>query len=118
MIWSLRIAFSILFVVIATTVTWASLDTALWAIPPAVTGDAWFRATLVDIYIAFLTFFVWVAYKESSWAARLGWLVAIVTLGSIAVTAYCLRELFRVPADATLEDVLLRRSTGPRGRST
>ncbi len=42
------------------------------------------------------------------WPARVAWFLAIVGLGSIAVTAFCLRELFRVPANAKLEDVLLR----------
>lgn len=109
MIWFLRLLFLAFFATITATVVWASLDTPLWAIPGVVTSDAWFRATLVDIYISFFTFFAWVAYKEPRWPARLAWFLAIVGLGSIAVTAFCLRELFRVPADAKLEDVLLRR---------
>jgi hypothetical protein len=113
MIWFLRILFAVFFVVITSAVVWASLDTALWAIPAEVTRDAWFRTTLVDIYITFFTFFAWVAYKERSWLARLGWLIGIVTLGSIAVTGYCLLQLFRVPANASIEQVLLRRGAPP-----
>ena len=109
MIRLLRVLFAVAVVVISTTVVLACLDTALWEIPAEVTRDVWFRATLVDIYISFLTFYVWVAWKERSWPARVLWLLAIVGLGSIAVTAYCLRELWRVPADASLADVLLRR---------
>lgn len=110
MIWFLRLLFAVFFVVITGAVVWASLDTALWDIPAEVTRDAWFRTTLVDIYLSFFTFFVWVAYKETRWIARFGWLIAIVTLGSIAVSAYCLLQLFRVPAGASIEQVLLRRS--------
>jgi hypothetical protein len=116
MILFLRVLFSVFFVAITSAVIWASADTALWAIPPVVTGDAWFRATMVDIYVAFFTFFTWVAYKERSWLARIGWFLAIVLLGSMAVTAYVLRELFRVRADAPLEAVLLRREPAPTGR--
>lgn len=110
MIVVLRVLFGLGFVVITSTVIWASLDTPLWAVPAAVTRDAWFRATLVDIYISFLTFYMWVVYKERGLAARVGWFLAIVCLGSIAVTAYVLRELFRVPVSARLDDVLLRRT--------
>lgn len=109
MIVALRAAFTLALVLITTAVIWASTVTPLWAIPPAVTGDAWFQTTMVDIYISFLTFFCWVAYKERGWGARVGWLIGIVCLGSIAVTAFVLRELWRVPATARIEDVLLRR---------
>lgn len=110
MIVALRILTAVLFVVITTCVIGASIDTPLWAIPAEVTGHAWFQTTLVDIYIAFTAFYAWVAYKETRWSARIAWAVAIVCLGSMAVTAYCLRELFRVPADAAFEQVLLRRN--------
>lgn len=109
MIVALRVAFALAFVLITTAVIWASTVTPLWAIPPEVTADAWFRTTMVDIYISFLTFFCWVAYKERGWAARVGWFLGIVCLGSIAVTAYVLRELWRVPAGARIADILLRR---------
>lgn len=109
MIWFLRLLFGVLFVVITGTVIWASLDNAIWNIPPAVLRDAWFRATLVDIYISFTTFFVWVCYQERSHVARVMWGIAIAGLGSIAITAYVLRALFRVEPGATIEDVLVRR---------
>jgi predicted permease len=108
MILFLRILFTIFFAAITASVIWASLDTAIWAVPPEVTGDAWFRTTLVDIYVSFFTFYVWVAYREPSLAPRLLWLLAIVCLGSMAVTAYCLLRLCRVPTDAPLSAVLLR----------
>lgn len=91
--------------------TRASMETAIWALPAALTGDLWFQATLADAYFGFLTFFVWVAYKETGWLARVVWLVAILLLGNIAMAAYCLIQLFRVPATADLREVLLRRET-------
>lgn len=108
MILFLRVLFSLFFVAITTAVLWASFDTPLWGIPPEVTGDAWFRTTLVDIYVAFFTFYVWVAYREASWTGRIGWLIAISGLGSMAISAYCLLRLFRVPTSAPLTRVLLR----------
>jgi len=87
----------------------ASLDRPLWQIPPEVTGDKWFQATLADAYFGFVTFFVWVAYKERSVVSRIVWFVAIILLGNIAMAFYALLQLFRVPVNAPLKDVLLRR---------
>jgi predicted permease len=82
---------------------------ALWNTPRAVATHPWFIATLFDTYFAFLTFYVWVAYKETSNLARVLWLLAILALGNIAMAAYMLGQLFRLPADAKIEQLLLRR---------
>ena len=87
----------------------ASMDTAIWQLPASLTGDLWFQATLADAYFGFLTFFVWVAYKERAWFALIVWLVAILLFGNIAMAVYCLIQLFRVPATADLREVLLRK---------
>ena len=69
-----------------------------------------FIATLFDTYWGFLTFYCWVAYKEVGWIARIVWLVGILLLGNIAMAVYMLIQLFKVPASASIEDVLLRRA--------
>ncbi len=109
MIWFLRIFFAAILAGMLFMTVRASFETPLWQLPNALTSDPWFQATLVDAYFGFLAFFVWVAYKERSAAARGGWLVAILLLGNIAMAGYALRELFRVPADASITDVLIRR---------
>jgi hypothetical protein len=110
MIWALRAFFALVLVAMLSVTTWASLRESILAIPPAVSGDPWFIATLFDAYFGFLTFFIWVAYKETSWPARAGWLVAILILGNMAMATYALIQLFRVPANARLRDVLLRKT--------
>jgi hypothetical protein len=40
------------------------------------------------------------------------WFVAIILLGNLAMAAYMLRELFRVPASGPLDPVLARRNPG------
>ena len=109
MIIFLRFAFSFVLVAMLCVTSWASLQVPLWETPRAVATHPWFIATLFDTYFAFLTFWAWVAYKETSHVARGAWLIAILLLGNIAMAIYMLRELFRVPADAKLEAVLLRR---------
>ena len=110
MIWFLRIAFSVVVICMLCVTSWASCQVALWHTPRAVVGHPWFIATLFDCYFGFLTFYLWLAYKERSLAARVLWLVAILCLGNIAMASYVLSLVFRLPPDAPFEAVLLRRS--------
>ena len=109
MISSLRFAAAFVLIAMLAVTTWASLQVPLWETPRAVATHPWFIATLFDTYFAFLTFYVWLAYKETSNLARVLWLLAILLLGNIAMAIYLLRELFHLPANATMEDLLLRR---------
>ena len=58
--------------------------------------------------IGFLTFYVWVLYKERGLVNRLIWFVLIMTLGNIAMSGYVLVQLFRLPGGASVETLLLR----------
>lgn len=93
--------------------SWASWRCPLFAVPREVYGHPWFIATMFDAYWGFLTFYVWVAYKQTSWVARVAWLVAILLLGNIAMSLYCLAELFRADATGGLAPVLTTRRDGP-----
>lgn len=108
MIWFLRIAFTAVLLSMLAVTTWASNHTALWAIPREVYLHPWFIATLFDTYFAFLTFYIWLAYKEKRIASRLLWLMAILLLGNIAMAAYLLWKLWQLPSNAPLEALLLR----------
>jgi predicted permease len=109
-------AFFILVIASMLAVTsWASWHCPLFAVPRDVATHPWFLATLLDAYWGFLTFFVWVAYKQTSWLARASWLVAILLLGNIAMASYCLNELLRTPNDRPLADVLTMRRDGLGG---
>ncbi|MDQ5978469.1 MAG: hypothetical protein QG602_1443 [Verrucomicrobiota bacterium] len=93
--------------------TWASLHQPLGDFARGATiRDPWVIATLFDAYWAFLSFYVWVAWKEQSLVARLLWFVAIILLGNLAMAAYLLRELFAVPAEGPLDPVFTRRNPG------
>ena len=92
--------------------SWASTHTSLFAIPPEVLHHPWFLATLLDAYWAFIAFYVWVAWKERAWAARSLWFVAIIGLGNIAMAAYFLRELLKVPLAGSLDAVFTRQNPG------
>jgi hypothetical protein len=106
MIWFLRILFTLVLASMLWVTSWASLQVSLFQIPREVWTHPWFIATLFDAYWGFITFFVWLAYKEISWAPRLLWLIAILLLGNIAMSIYVLIQLFRAPATASIEQVV------------
>lgn len=112
MIWFLRMLFLVVLISMLAMTGWASSQVALWKTPREVVTHPWFIATLFDTYWGFLTFYVWLAYKEVSNGARVLWLIAILLLGNIAMASYLLIQLFRLPADARMEELLLRRSPG------
>lgn len=112
MIIFLRALFIVVIASMLAVTTWASLHTPIFSIPREVFTHPWFIATLFDAYWAFIAFYVWVAWKEQSAAARIGWFVAIIALGNIAMAVYMLRELFAVPAEGPLDPVFTRRNAG------
>jgi hypothetical protein len=112
MIIFLRALFLVVIASMLAVTTWASLHTPIFSIPRDVFTHPWFIATLFDAYWAFIAFYVWVAWKEQSAAARIGWFVAIVALGNVAMAVYMLRELFGVPANGPLDPVFTRRNPG------
>ena len=105
----LKIVFTLAFLTILGATSWAWLQLPFWKTPQAVVGHPWFLATLVDTYLAFFTFWLWVAYKESSNLVRALWLVLIFVLGNLAIAGYMLWQLYRLPPGAGAEQLLLRR---------
>jgi Protein of unknown function (DUF1475) len=112
MITALRALFLVVLASMIWVTTWAAVQCPLFAVPRVVATHPWFIATMFDAYWGFTTFFVWVFYKETTWTARTAWFIAIVALGNIAVSSYCLAELFHHQRDAKLSDVLISRRNG------
>ena len=104
----LKIVFGSILVAMLAVTTWASLRVPIWKAGPDV-SDPWSIATLFDAYAGFVTFFVWVAYKESKLSMKLLWFVLIMGLGNIAMASYMLKELRALPEGAPFETLLLRR---------
>ncbi|MDE3197569.1 MAG: DUF1475 family protein [Acidobacteriota bacterium] len=93
-----------LYVTIAT-----SLEQSLWAAWPAYAGNPWAMATFYDAYSGFTLFWLWVAYRERSWAARMLWLIFIYGLGNIATSLYVLIAVVRLPKELPVSAILQRR---------
>jgi Protein of unknown function (DUF1475) len=101
----------ILLTMIAATV-WASLRQPIQNWGGLTTGPDryWTIATTLDAYCGFLTFYAWVFYKESRWLRRVGWFLAIMLLGNIAMSVYVLRQLMREKVNQPSSDLLLARN--------
>lgn len=85
-----------------------SMAQSLWNAGPEFAASPWAVATLWDAYFGFLTFYVWVAWRERSPGARFLWFILIMCLGNIAMSGYMLIQLARLgPADSM--ETLLRR---------
>jgi hypothetical protein len=113
MIWFLRLLFILVIVSMLGVTSWASLQQSLGDFARSATfREPWVIATLFDAYWAFIAFYVWVAWKEQSLAARVLWFVAIILLGNLAMAAFMLRELFAVPVAGPLDPVFARRNPG------
>ncbi len=78
------------------TVT-ASMERSVLQAASEIWADPWGKATLFDAYFAFLTVFIWIAYREPNWLRRGIWLVLLLVLGNFAIAAYFLIALKRLP---------------------
>ena len=115
MLWLLRLLFLAVLGSMLWVTSWASLHQSIFAIPREVFTNPWFVATLFDAYFGFLTFYVWLAWKEQSLAARGLWFIAVMALGNLAMALYVLVELFRVRPPSPLAEVITRRNPGGIG---
>lgn len=106
---TLLVLFGLILLLMVGVTVWASLDRSVLK-AGYLFAEPWFVATFVDAYCGFITFSVWVAYKERSPVARVAWFVAILGLGNIAMAVYMLVQLLRLRPGEAAEHVLLRRS--------
>jgi len=74
-----------------------------------VCSEPWGLATMFDAYFGFLAFWLYVAWRERTVAARLGWLVALLILGNFAIAAYALLCLRATPGVTDLGQVFFTR---------
>jgi hypothetical protein len=105
---ALRILFGGIFLWMTILTIRTSLAVNLWSAWDSFAANPWAVATLYDAYFGFITFWVWVAYKENTLWSRLLWLVLILGLGNIAMSLYVLIQLFRLKPDQSSEELLWR----------
>ena len=102
--------FALIIVGMLSIIITASIDQNILEAVGNLWPNWWFRATLADAYFGFLTFFVWVAYKELHLWRKLVWFASFMLMGNLAISAYMLLELYKVQAGDTIETLLTRRN--------
>ena len=107
---SMKALFAFFLLAMLSVIITASIDQDMFEAVGKMWSNWWFRATLVDAYFGFLTFFVWVAYKELRLWRKLVWFASIMLLGNVAISAYMLLELSKLKVGDTLETLLTRRN--------
>jgi hypothetical protein len=73
----LKLLFGAILVSMLVVTIRASLQQSLWDAWPGFAENPWSIATLWDAYFGFLTFFVWVAWRERSTASSVVWFILI-----------------------------------------
>ena len=110
MIKFLKVLFSLVFLYMTYEVISTSLESNLFTEWDSLGSIPWMRATLWDFYANVLAIFCWIAYKERSAGLKVLWLLLLVTLGSIATSAYILIQLFRLKPGETVKDLLVKQN--------
>jgi TRAP-type C4-dicarboxylate transport system permease small subunit len=108
----LRLLFSFILVSLFMYTAWASTQQALpdWRGLVREPDNWWTIATLIDAYYGFITFYVWVFYKELRALPRTGWFVGIMLLGNMAMALYVLLQLRRLAPDEPTSNLLVKRN--------
>jgi len=108
---ALRLLFGAILVTMIGVTTWASLRQPVWQWGGLTQApdNGWTIATLCDAYFGFVTFYVWLAWKERRWLPRVAWLIAILLLGNMAMATYVLLQLRRLPKEAPMATLLTER---------
>ncbi len=120
----MRVFLKLIFMSFFAAILWgtitATLDRGMITALRELWPDAWFRASMIDTYCAFLTIYLWIAYKEKSFFSRVLWFVLVLVLGTLAYSIYILIQLFKLKPEEPLNHLFIRSPTLPspvkRGR--
>ena len=105
----LKLLFGAIFVWMSVLTIRTILTVSLWNAWSSFGANPWAVATLYDAYFGFLTFYLWVLYKETNVWSRGAWFLLIMGLGNIATALYMLIQLGRLRHDEPVEALLWRR---------
>jgi glucan phosphoethanolaminetransferase (alkaline phosphatase superfamily) len=104
----LKLLFFLLFITMTSMILWA-IFTGNWDNAISyITQEPWILITIIDIYISFFVFYIWVFFRERNIFSKIIWLLLIISTGSLAITLYVLIQLFKLREGETLKDMISR----------
>ncbi|HEX2100043.1 MAG TPA: hypothetical protein VHF69_05245 [Candidatus Synoicihabitans sp.] len=115
MLWLLRLLFAALFVTMTAFFIRAGADRSILTLPAAAAGDRWMEAVLTSAALSCLLGYLWIAWKERSFQARLLWALAIILWGNLPILLYILIELMHVDQSKEISSVIAHRHRGRQG---
>ena len=62
-------------------------------------NNPWGLVSLVDLYVGFILFSGWIAYREGSWPQSLIWIIFMMVLGFFTASLYALIALYQSGGD-------------------
>jgi len=86
-------------VVMAAAIGYALLRGDFWTEAGILFKYPWFHLSMIDLYMGFLVFSGWVAYRERSPLAAAVWIGLVLALGNLATCAYALAVAWRARGD-------------------
>jgi hypothetical protein len=109
---TLRLLFGFILISMIAVTSWASIRQPMWEWGGLTQApdNAWTIATMFDAYYGFITFYVWVVYKEKRWLPRVLWLIAILVLGNMAMSGYVLWQLRKLRPNDPMATLLTARN--------
>jgi len=105
---SLFVLFTVILLSMMAMTFWASMNRSVFQAGRGLWPDPWFLTTLLDAYLGFLIFYVWVAYKERTTLSRILWFLLIMALGNMAAAFYVLLQLGKLRSVDPWEKLLVR----------
>jgi hypothetical protein len=86
-------------VVMAAAIGYALVRGEFWTEAGILFRYPWFHLSMIDLYVGFLLFSGWVAYRERSPLTAAVWIFLVLTLGNLATCAYALAVAWRARGD-------------------
>jgi len=105
----LKLLFGSIFIWMVTMTFRTCFAMSLWNARPGFGANPWTVATLRNAFFGFLTFYVWVVYKQRRIIPCLLWFLLIMTLGNIATSLYVLVQRMRLRSNDPIESILWSR---------
>lgn len=106
----LKLLFGFIFVFMVVMTVRTSMQVSLWSAMPAFAASPWSMATLYDAYFGFITFFCWLAWRESSLGVKIIWFVLIMAGGNIAMSLYVLIQLSRLKPEENVSGLFRQKA--------
>ena len=99
----------------ASVILWAGVTTDFFESGAELIANPWGVVSLVDLYVGFILFSAWIAFREASLTSKVIWIALMMVFGFLTGAIYTLVALVR--SEDKLDVLMLgARSTNVKGK--